>query len=464
MTARTRPLPAAAAPAAALLLLAAQAGTAAGDEFLPREGPPFEAQVLRTFRREDGTPDRWEVRTLSGRRTVLASEIREVRPRPADAPPYPWEDFEARLAFEDPAHGELLLALGLEARGKGMEAEARRAFRKALSGDPEGRTAAGARARTLLGHVKVDGRWTVPPGVERAPEERGEPAAAEGPSPLEKVLGRMLARRRSENFLLESDWLDQPSLGRYLDTLERAREAALAFLAEPPPVGGTRVVYRLLREREDYLRALDALVAPAMAAGDGNGEAARTLRLYRAGHLARTPGEPTCIAWRTSEDDVEDRAFLAHHAVHEVWRTTVPVGAREPDWLQEAFAYSVLNDLFPDDPCWCVSTGYGREDRVPPAWRNTRTWGAAARALAASGKALAFQDLAVMDLNSLGFDALVQAWSVLGVLREKDGNGTRAFLRKVRRGGEQFAALKETLRMDPGDVDRLWRSEMLKRR
>ena len=418
--------------------------------------------MLRTFRDESGAVDRWELRTLAGRRTLSAAEVREVRTRPVDAPPYPWVHFENRYAFEDPADPAKNLELGTWAREAGMEAEARRAFRRAVAADPEGRSDAGARARAMLGHVKVDGRWTIPAGVERSPEERGEPVLDGPPSPLEGILGRLAARRRSENYQLESDWLDQPSLGRYLDTLERVREAALQYLGEPPPVGGVRMVYRLLRTREDYLKAVESQAAPGLLASPPEGP--RLLALYRSGHLARVPGEPAFIAWRVSEDDVEDRAFLAHHAAHGIWRTTVPVGAREPDWLQEAFAYGVLNDLFPDDPCWCVATGYGREDRVPPAFRNTRAWAASARALAASGRALAFQDLAVLDLNSLTFDSLVQSWSVLAVLRAKDENGTRAFLRRVRRGEEQFGALKESLRLSPADLDRLWRSEVLKRR
>ena len=142
----------------------------------------------------------------------------------------------------------------------------------------------------------------------------------------------------------------------------------------------------------------------------------------------------------------------------------VPAGPRAPDWLSEAVAFAVLNDFFPDDPTYCLATGYGRTDRVPAEWRNTRTWAATARALASSGKALGFGDLAVLDLNSLSFPSLVQSWSVLQVLRAKDENGTRAFLRRVRRGTDQFKALQESLRLDPAGVDRLWKAEVLKGR
>lgn len=442
----------------ALLLLAA--APAPAETFVLRDGSVVEGQILRTFRDEEGRTDRWEVRTLTGRRTLPAAEVREVRERRPGAPPYPWVHFENTFAFIDPGDAAENLRLGLWARERGMEAEALRALRRALAADPDD-----ARVRTALGHLRVDGRWVAPAGREGVPEERGEAVAGGPPSPLEGVLGRVVARRRSENYHLESDWLDQAGLGRYLHTLEGVREATLAFLGEPPPVGNRREVLYLIGTREQYLRAVEALVAPDLEARADREEAMRSLRMYRQGFMAVLPGPtPGCVALRSSENEVEDLSFLAHFAVHGTWRPPTSGGARDPDWLREAVAYGVLNDLFPDDPTFCVATGYGREGRVAPTWRNTRTWPGTARALAASRKSLLFQDLAVLDLNSLTFDALVQAWSVLGVLRERDANGTRAFLRKVRRGGEQFEALKETLRMTPAEVDRLWRGEMLKRR
>jgi len=446
------------APSALALLVATSSSLA--DTFVLRDGSSLEGQVLRTFPDEEGRADRWEVRTLRGRRTLLAAEVREVRARrPAD-PPYPWVQFEAKFSLVDPGDADGNYLLGSWARDQGMEAEALRAFRRAVAADPEH-----VRARTALGHLRVDGRWTVPPGRAGASEERGEPVAGEAPPPLEGVLGRTFARRRTESFRVESTWLDQAGLGRTLDTLETVRDATLAFLGEAPPRGARPATYVLLRDREEYLKAVDALVAPVLPARADPDGFRRLLRLYRAGHLAPLPADsPGCVAWRTSEDDVEDRAFLAHFAVHEAWRATLPEEVPDPDWLREAVAYSVLNDLFPDDPVWCVATGYGRTDRVPPAWRNTRTWAATARALAVSGKAVPFRDLAGLDLNSLSFDALVQSWSVLQVLRAKDEAAARAFLRRVRRGGDQFQALKETLRLDPAGVDELWRAEVLKRR
>lgn len=442
----------------ALLLAATSAGA---DTFVLRDGTSVEGQVVRTFPDEEGRVDRWEVRTLRGRRTLLSSEVREVRPRKEGDPPYPWTQFESRFGLLDPGDADGNYLLGTWAREQGMETEAHRAFRRAVAADPEN-----ARARTALGHLKVDGRWTVPPGRAAASEERGEPVAGEAPSPLEVVLGRAFARRRTANYRVESTWLDQPGLGRVLDTLEGVREATLAFLAEAPPAKPPAPrVYVLLRDPKEYLPGVDMLVAPALERGPDRQEAGRLLRLYRTGHLAPLPqGTGGCVARRTSEDDVEDRAFLAHYAVHEAWRSTLPEGTRDPDWLREAVAYSVLNDLFPDDPVWCLDAGYGRRDRLPPAWRNTRTWAAAARSLAASGKAMAFRDLAVLDQNSLTFDALVQSWSVLQTLLVRDEPGTRQFLRRVRRGTDQFQALRECLRMEPAAVDELWRAEVLKRR
>jgi hypothetical protein len=187
--------------------------------------------------------------------------------------------------------------------------------------------------------------------------------------------------------------------------------------------------------------------------------------MFRAAHLAVLPGSPGgCVARRVDENETADRAYLAHFAVHGVFGDGAAAGTRAPDWVAEAVAFGVLNDIFPDDPTYCLGTGYGRTDRIPAQWRNTRTWAATARALASSGKAQAFGDLAVLDLNSLSFPALVQSWSVLQVLRAKDENGTRAFLRRIRRGTDQFKALQESLRLDPAGVDRLWKAEAQKGR
>jgi hypothetical protein len=447
------------APLAALVLaLAPGAGAARADVFTLKDGSVVEGEVLREFRDEGDRPDRWEVRTLRGIRTVASGEVRARRD---GGGPWPWREFEDKYAFIDPRDPAENAALGAWARERGLESEAVRAFRRALEADPEH-----LRARTALGYQKVDGRWVVPAGRERVPEDRGEALPGEAAGALDAVLGRVLARRRSENFRIESTWMDQAGLGRTLDTLERAREATLAFLGEPPPPGARGSTYFLLRDAAEYGKAVDALVAPAHAARADREEARRELALFRAGHLAILPGgSPGCVAWKVDEGETADRAFLAHFAVHETWRAGLSQGVRDPDWIREAVAYAILNDRFPDDPTWCVAAGgYGRSDRVPSAWRNTRTWAAAARTLAVSGKALAFRDLAVQDVNSLSFDSLVQAWSTLRVLRAKDEAGTRAFLARVRRGTDQFKALADGLRLDPDGVDRLWRAEVLKAR
>ncbi len=162
------------APSALALLVATSSSLA--DTFVLRDGSSLEGQVLRTFPDEEGRADRWEVRTLRGRRTLLAAEVREVRARrPAD-PPYPWVQFEAKFSLVDPGDADGNYLLGSWARDQGMEAEALRAFRRAVAADPEH-----VRARTALGHLRVDGRWTVPPGRAGASEERGEPVAGEAP-------------------------------------------------------------------------------------------------------------------------------------------------------------------------------------------------------------------------------------------------------------------------------------------
>jgi hypothetical protein len=84
--------------------------------------------------------------------------------------------------------------------------------------------------------------------------------------------------------------------------------------------------------------------------------------------------------------------------------------------------------------------------------------------MAASGKALAFRDLAGLDLNGLSFDALIQSWSVLAALRAKDETGTRNFLQRVRGGADPSKALADALKLDPAGVDACWKAEVLKGR
>jgi len=438
------------------------AGPAAADSFVLRDGRVVEGQVLRTFRDggEDRPPDRWEVRTAAGVRVVLAAEVREHRPRKEGDAPWPWEDFEQRFAFVDAADAEDNFLLGTWAREQGLEAEAVRAFRRAVAADPEH-----ARARTALGYQKVDGRWRAPEGAVDFPEDRGEALPPAPPGPVESALGRVFEKRRSANFLVESPHLDQRALGRCLDALERAREAALSRLGDAAPAGEPRTELLLVADRAQYARAIDILVAPALEKAADRDRARRELALYRAGHLACRPAPARgVVALGLGEGETADHAFLAHFAVHGTWTEGTPPRARHPDWLREAFAYDVLNEAYPDDPTWCVAVGYGRADKVPPAWRNARNWPSLARALAASGRAIDTRDLAVLDLNSLSFDALVQSWSVLRALREEDENGTRAFLRRVRQGTDQFEALRDCLRLTPEEVDRIWKTRMAKGR
>ncbi len=439
-----------------LLLLAAPGANA--DSFQMRDGTVVEGEVLRVFKDDRDRADRWEVRTLKGVRILAAADVRAQKP---GGGPWPWRLFEEKFAFIDRRDPEDNYQLGVWAREQGLEAEAVRAFLRALEANPDF-----AKARTALGHQRVGDRWVVPAGQMPVPEERGSPVPKGDASPIEGALGRALVRRQTDNYRVESTCLDQPALARYLDSLERTRDATLAYLGEPPPPGEIRrPTFLLLKDAAEYKAAVDALVAPAMAARTDRDEAARELRLYRAGHLAILPGRPGgCVEWRVDENETADRAFVAHYAVHDLWRVEMSQGARDPDWLAEAVAYGVLNDLFPDDPTYCLATGYGRQDRVPDEWRNTRCWPATARALAATGKALAFRDLATLDLNSLSFASLVQSWSVLQVLRAKDENGTRAFLRRVRRGTDQFKAIQDCLRLDPAAIDKLWKAEVLKGR
>jgi hypothetical protein len=439
----------------ALVLLAAPPVRA--DLFQMRDGSVVEGEVLRAFGDGDRV-DRWEVRTRKGVRILPASEVKSRRD---GGGPWPWREFEEKFAFVDRRDAEDNFRLGLWARENGLEAEAERAFLRAIEAAPDH-----VKARTALGHQRVGETWVVPPGKAPVPEARGAPVPAGEPNPFEGALGRILVRRQTDRFRVESTYLDQPALGRYLDTLERAREATLAFLGEPPPPGEVRrPTFLLLRNEEEYGAAVEALVAPAMERRPDREAAARDLRMFRGAHLAVLPGVPGgCVARRVDENETADRAFLAHFAVHGTFSADAPAGARTPDWVTEAVAFGVLNDLFPDDPTYCLATGYGRPDRLPMEWRNTRTWAATARGLASSGKAAGFGDLAVLDLNSLSFPALVQSWSVLQVLLRRDENATRAFLRKVRRGGDQFRALQDCLRLDPAGVDRYWKAEVLKGR
>jgi len=432
------------------LALLAAAAPAAADEFALKDGSTVEAQVLRDL------GDRLEVRVLEGRRTIQKDQIRPDGRKRSDTP---WEVFEKEFLLADAVDAEAVYRLGIWAREKGLKEEAVRAFRRAIAADPDH-----SRARTALGHTRIDGKWVVPAGEVPVPESRGTPVENEAPGPLESALGETLARRESDNFRMESSHLPQRTLGRYLDTLERVREAALAYLDEPPPVGARRSLFILVRDEEEYAKAVDLLVAPTLRAMPKD-EAAARLKLYRSVHLAPLPGEAGgCVAWPVPEGETADRAFLAHFAFHEAWRQVTSPGVRAPDWLTEGAAYAVLNDLFPDDPTCCVNTGYGRSPPGSTYWRNTRTWAGTARTLAVQGSALGFEDLSGLDLNSLSCEGLVQSWSVLRVLEAKDASGTRAFIRRVRRGVSQREALKDCLRLDAAGVDRLWRTEVLRTR
>jgi len=437
----------------ASLLLPLAASAAGADEFTLRDGTVLTAEELRDL------GDRLEVRTAGGTRTLPKDQIRERARKKT-----PWEEFEAKFALLEEGDSEGNYLLGAWARERGLEGEARRAFRRAVAGDPEN-----AKARTALGHVRVDGKWVAPAGEKHPPEECGAPVEGAVATPAERALGVAAAKRQSDHYRVESvrPGTSQRVLARYLDTLERAREATYAFLGEgAPPPGGPRAVIVLLRDRpdrprSDFQRALDALVVPRVTPG---GVDERLLRLEKACGFARLrDGTRGALASPFSDDETADRACLAHHAVHEAWLAEAPARERVPDWLTEAVAYVILNEPFPDDPAYCVAVGYGRPEREPDPWRNTRTWRGTARRLAAENRALDFASLSVLDLNSLTFENLIQAWSVLDALLARDGPGTRAYLRRVRRGADPREALKDILHLEPAGVDRLWRERALRK-
>ncbi|MHC4820508.1 MAG: hypothetical protein ACYTDX_02160, partial [Planctomycetota bacterium] len=96
-----------------MILLIAAASPAAADEFQMRDGSRLEVQVLRDL------GDRWDVRTLEGRRTIAKGDVRKHVERPGTTP---WALFEKKffhLVDKDDAGDNY--ALGLWAREEGME-------------------------------------------------------------------------------------------------------------------------------------------------------------------------------------------------------------------------------------------------------------------------------------------------------------------------------------------------------
>jgi hypothetical protein len=434
-----------------LVLLTSLAPPARADVFLLRDGTSVEGQELRDL------GDRLELRTRDGQRTIDKGEIRRRESKAT-----PWEIFEKELTLADAENADELFDLGYRARRDGLAAEARRAFRMALAADPEH-----SRSRLAMGHIKVDGRWVGPAGEKPPAEETGEAIPAAELTPRESTLGLAMAKRRSANFQVESPYLDQKALGRFLDTFESVRETMLEFSGEPPPVGRGSSFVVLLSRVEEYERALELLVRPALPSTLTAREIQARMVLYRKSRVApvQKARDALCVCAPAGSGEIENRAYLAHFIAHDVFRSITSPGVEVPAWISEAVVYRIVNAAFPDDPVHCVAAdGYARTGGPSEVWRNTRTWPARARDLVVQERSVDIASLTAMDLNSLSFDALVQAWSVLDFLHRRDDSGTRGLLRRVRRGIPFPEALKESLDLDAPALDRLWRQDVLKRK
>jgi len=450
--------------------------------------------------------------TFDGRQTVPRAQVKAVDAR---TPPLR-EQLAYRLeqAGVDPtllwdAHGW--------ARGAGFKAELQEIVERIVRQKPED-----ARARKLLGHQKVDGRWMSP--AERAQHEVEQQAAAMRAKGLVEHEGRWVTPQEKaarEQGLIQdgADWLTEEEYhrrrgeqlvdGKWVRVGEAegkawgllASQGARVPLAPlwtphfdvlhevPAPLAtqtaeGLEKAYAVLRRvlapQDDELpetiaermRIVLVLKAPAYARFAEWFGSRNKIEAQQPGWSKAVQRQPA-FWWVDPEPAVGVYQFpnidktVISNAVHNaglVLLTRYKMNFRFPSpWLREGFAYLLEMEALGYSLTFTLGRGGGTNqgggDTAPP-WAESAKWKEALKAAVAAGTDPPLKRMGTLQMEALGYPELVKAWSVVDYLLRWDKARFKAFVdaAKVGRDAPEEDALVLATGLSYRQLDERWRA------
>jgi hypothetical protein len=419
------------------LLFAALPAGASADVFVLKNGTEIDGfPGVRNARKKEIT-----IGTEKGPRTVSEAAIKEVRPS-AD----PAADYAKYLAGLGPKDADGAAALGVWAKGKGLEEPAKEAFRRALS-----LKADHAVAKEGMGWLKVDGKWLNPDEAEAWRKEdafrqeivkKYEGLMGEAPEVVVTPHWRMV------------DFLGDGKVKQRAEDLERAFAEAVRVLGSEP--WKDRGLCVACEGQEQYHLWID--------------KDAKTLRGFGAQYVEFAK-QATGIKWTEppvlGRSDLPDRvsmhAAVVHSAGHILFNNWKGHNREQPFWLEEGFGGWMEDRVLNSMSSYCFALGkpggYGSTARDTKDWEvELPDWKGLCRAAAARNEFLPLEKLDELPSSEYSRREVGQAFSLVAFLiLEKGMDRFQSFVLSVKKGTASKHAIREAYGQDFNALEPEWR-------
>ncbi len=471
------------------------------------DGSVLEGRVL-----EQGEAEVVIETTFDGEKRVPRAQVKAVDVR---TPPRRDQlTFRLEQAGVDPA---LLWEAHAWAKAQGFKPELQEIVERIVRQKPDD-----ARARKLLGHEKVDGRWMSP--ADKAQHELDKQAAAQRAKGLVEHEGRWVTPQEKaarEKGLLQDgdDWVteeeyhqrrgEQKVDGRWVRVGEAegkawgllASQGARVPLAPlwtphfdllhevPAPLAtqtaeGLEKAYGVLRRvfapqgddlpetLAERLRVVLVLKAPAYARFAEWFGARNKIEAQQPGWSKAVQRQPA-FWWVDPEPSVGVYQFpnidktVVSNAVHNaalVLLTRYKMNFRFPSpWLREGFAYLLEMEALGYSLTFTLGRGGGTNpgggDTAPP-WADSAKWKVALKAAVAAGTDPPLKRMGTLPTDGLGYPELVKAWSVVDYLVLWDKARFKAFVDASKAGRDlpEEDALVAATGLNYRQLDEKWRT------
>ena len=426
------------ARAAALAILALlPAGGASADVFVLKNGTEIDGfPAGKNARKKEIT-----IGTEKGPRTVSESAVKEVRPS-ADAA----ADYAKYFAGLGPKDADGAAALGVWAKGLGLEEPSREAFRRALAIRPEHQV-----AKEGMGFLKVDGKWLNPD--EAAAWRKEDAFRQEIVKKYEDLMGKAPEVVVTPHWRMV-DFLGDGKVKTRAEDLEKAFAEAVRVLGSDP--WKDRGLCVACEGLEQYHQWID--------------KDAKTIRGFTAVFVdfaKKATGikwtEPPVLGRSDLPDRVSMQAAVIHSAGHILLNNWKGHNREQPFWIEEGFGGwmedRVLNSM--SSYCFAVGKpgGYGSTARDTKDWEVEQPdWKALCKAAASRNEFLPLEKLNELPSGEYSRREVGQAFSLVAFLiLEKGMDRFQSFVLSVKKGTAAKHAIREAYGQDFNALEPEWR-------
>lgn len=342
-------------------------------------------------------------------------------------------------------------AFGEELRRKLDSPGAEKANRRAVAIDP-----ACAKARAALGEYRWKGLVWLTEAQVRAVDAACVAQRVDVASPCDEAFGVKLRTVETPHFRIESR-MDPSRLTEFARWLETAYAVHLCDIGKEPTAQMFQSIVRMVvcEDESEWNTWINKFVP-------WDKEFNRKLDGCWSDTYAYGMKPPSDGADETRRD------HLVHRAVHAV--NKVAIGQSWPSWIDEGLAHLTTIRVQGMTKTWCLAPtksdyaklaqpGIGKE-----GWVDMAEWRAKVRASALARDDLPFRTLACQPFPTLGFDAVLKAWSMLDYWREDDPASFKDVLPKMRGVKDQSggAILEKHFGKSLEDIDEGWRRWVLR--